>query len=132
MIEVGAKFDFTNLGRFSEQYKRTFGELPSVALRRRALYPQPWSWCLTFTVGDVEHYQHAMTPPALTLSAEPPHIRRGEGGCRKYMVVCGTGGSNPSAAHRHCYQRTELEQRALRPEPAASRRLSCPSTRQRP
>ena len=98
MIEVGAKFDFTNLGRFSEQYKRTFGELPSVALRRRALYPQPWSWCLTFTVGDVEHYQHAMTPPALTLSAEPPHIRRGEGGCRKYMVVCGTGGSNPSCS----------------------------------
>ena len=71
MIEVGAKFDFTNLGRFSEQYKRTFGELPSVALRRRALYPQPWSWCLTFTVGDVEHYQHAMTPPRLSLAAEP-------------------------------------------------------------
>ena len=40
--------------------------------------------------------------------------------------------ASSSAAHRHCYQRTELEQGALRPEPAASRRLSCPSTRPRP
>jgi AraC-like DNA-binding protein len=38
VIEVAAKFGFTNPGRFSEQYKRTFGELPSDALRRRALH----------------------------------------------------------------------------------------------
>jgi AraC-like DNA-binding protein len=38
VMEVAAKFGFTNPGRFSEQYKRTFGELPSDALRRRALH----------------------------------------------------------------------------------------------
>ena len=54
--------------------------------------------------------------------------RGSPGAIRKETLVM----ASSSAAHRHCYQRTELEQRALRPEPAASRRLSCPSTRQRP
>jgi transcriptional regulator GlxA family with amidase domain len=35
VIEVAAKFGFTNPGRFSDQYKRAFGQLPSEALRRR-------------------------------------------------------------------------------------------------
>ena len=38
VIEIAAKFGFTNPGRFSEQYKRAFGELPSDALRRRAFH----------------------------------------------------------------------------------------------
>ena len=42
MIEDGAKFDFTNPGRFSEQYKRTFGELPS-GMRRMLFLPGRFS-----------------------------------------------------------------------------------------
>jgi AraC-like DNA-binding protein len=37
VIEIAAKFGFTNPGRFAGQYKRAFGEHPSEALRRRAL-----------------------------------------------------------------------------------------------
>jgi transcriptional regulator GlxA family with amidase domain len=37
VIEIAAKFGFTNQGRFANQYKRAFGEYPSEALRRRTL-----------------------------------------------------------------------------------------------
>jgi AraC-like DNA-binding protein len=36
VIEVAARFGFTNPGRFADHYKRAFGELPSEALRRRS------------------------------------------------------------------------------------------------
>ncbi|MBE1043174.1 helix-turn-helix domain-containing protein, partial [Escherichia coli] len=36
LTELALDFGFAHLGRFAEQYRRQFGELPSETLRRRA------------------------------------------------------------------------------------------------
>jgi AraC-like DNA-binding protein len=37
LTELAMEFGFFHLGRFSEQYRKQFGELPSETLKRRRL-----------------------------------------------------------------------------------------------